>query len=55
LPAGNPLWTHPDITLTPHIAALTEPRTSVGKIAENVERLRRGEPPAHTVDFAAGY
>ena len=55
LPADSPLWAHPDITLTPHIAALTEPRTSVGKIAENVERLRRGEPPAHTVDFAAGY
>jgi glyoxylate/hydroxypyruvate reductase len=55
LPADSPLWDHPDITLTPHIAALTEPRTSVGKIAENVERLRRGEAPAHTVDFAAGY
>jgi len=55
LPADSPLWTHPGLTLTPHIAALTEPRTSVGKIAENVERLRRGESPAHTVDFAAGY
>ena len=43
LPADSPLWTHPGITLTPHIAALTEPRTSVGKIAENIERVRRGE------------
>jgi glyoxylate/hydroxypyruvate reductase A len=55
LPAGSPLWSHPGITITPHIAALTEPRTSVGKIAENIERVRRGEPPLNTVDFAAGY
>jgi len=55
LPAGSPLWSHPGITITPHIAALTEPRTSVGKIAENIERVRRGEAPRHLVDIAAGY
>jgi glyoxylate/hydroxypyruvate reductase A len=55
LPAGSPLWSHPGITITPHIAALTEPRTSVGKIAQNIERVRRGEAPLNTVDFAAGY
>jgi glyoxylate/hydroxypyruvate reductase A len=54
-PADNPLWSHPGITLTPHIAALSEPRTSVGKVAENIERVRRGEMPLNTVDFAAGY
>jgi glyoxylate/hydroxypyruvate reductase A len=55
LPADSPLWTHPGVTVTPHIAALTEPRTAVPSIAENVERLRRGAPPLHLVDFAAGY
>lgn len=55
LPADSPLWAHPGITLTPHIAALSEPRTSVGKIAENIELIRRGEKPLSTVDFAAGY
>jgi glyoxylate/hydroxypyruvate reductase A len=55
LPAESPLWTHPKVTLTPHIAALSEPRTSVGKIAENLERLRRGERPLALVDFEAGY
>ena len=39
----------------PHIAALTEPRTAVPSIVENVERVRRGEAPLHLVDFAAGY
>ncbi len=55
LPADSPLWSHPGITLTPHIAALTEPRTAVGKVAENIERVRRGDKPLNTVDFAAGY
>jgi len=55
LPADSPLWSHPGITLTPHIAALSEPRTSVGKVAENIERVRRGAPPLNLVDFAAGY
>ena len=55
LPPDNPLWSHPGITVTPHIAALTEPRTAVSKVAENIERVRRGEAPLNTVDFAAGY
>jgi glyoxylate/hydroxypyruvate reductase A len=55
LPPDSLLWTHPGVTVTPHIAALSEPRTSVGKIAENVECVRRGELPRNLVDFAAGY
>ena len=55
LPASDPLWQHPGVTITPHSAALTEPRTAIPKIVENVERVRRGETPAHLVDFAAGY
>jgi glyoxylate/hydroxypyruvate reductase A len=55
LPADSPLWRHPGVTVTPHSAALTEPRTAVEKIAENVERVRRGERPLNLVDFGAGY
>jgi glyoxylate/hydroxypyruvate reductase A len=55
LPPGDPLWRHPGITVTPHIAALTEPRTALPKIVENIERVRRGEPPLNRVDFDAGY
>ena len=51
----HPLWTHPGITVTPHAAALTEPRTAIPRIVENVERLRRGEPPLNLVDLDAGY
>ncbi len=55
LPADSPLWSHPGVTVTPHAAALTEPRTAVAKIVENIERLRRGSAPLHLVDRAAGY
>jgi len=55
LPASHPLWRHPGVTITPHTAALTEPRTAIPKIVDNIERLRRGEPPLNLVDFDAGY
>ena len=55
LPASSPLWKHPGVSITPHSAALTEPRTAIAKIVANVERVRRGETPLNLVDFAAGY
>jgi glyoxylate/hydroxypyruvate reductase A len=55
LPKEHPFWGHPALTITPHAAALTEPRTSVAKIRENVERVRNGQAPLNLVDFEAGY
>lgn len=55
LPADHPYWAHPAISLTPHIAALTEPRTALAMVATNIERFRRGEPPRALVNTQAGY
>ena len=55
LPADDPLWGRADVSITPHIAALTEPRTALEVVAGNVERVRRGQPPLHVVSFQAGY
>jgi glyoxylate/hydroxypyruvate reductase A len=55
LPAASPLWAHPGVSITPHTAALTEPRTAMARIVENVERVRTGQPPLNLVDFGAGY
>jgi glyoxylate/hydroxypyruvate reductase A len=55
LPAGHPFWTHERITVVPHISALTQPRTAVPVIAENIRRDRSGLPLLHEVDRARGY
>ena len=55
LPADNALWRHPKVTLTPHAAALTDARTAVPRIVENIERLRSGRPLLNVVDVERGY
>ena len=55
LPAGNPLWTHPKITIMPHIARRQRPIDVVPQIAENIRRLRAGEPLLQVIDLRAGY
>jgi glyoxylate/hydroxypyruvate reductase A len=55
LPAEHPYWTHPKITLTPHVASLTNPRTAAVPIAENLRRLRDGRPFLHLVNRRSGY
>lgn len=54
LPAASPLWTHPGITVTPHVSGwhLDE---GLDDVAENYRRLMAGEPLLHEVDRAAGY
>jgi len=55
LPATHPYWTHPNVTVTPHIASVTNPRTAAPVLAENLARLRRGEPAGPLVDRRRGY
>ena len=51
----SPLWTHPAITLTPHISGMTQVRSAAKLIASNVARLRAGEQPAPLLDRSRGY
>jgi len=55
LPAGHRFWGHPKITLTPHIASLTDPRTAVPQVVDNFRRFRAGKPLINRVDRANGY
>ncbi|MBM3539199.1 MAG: glyoxylate/hydroxypyruvate reductase A [Alphaproteobacteria bacterium] len=55
LPPEHPYWRHPKVTLTPHIASLTNPDTAVLPIAENLRRLSAGQPLLHLVDRESGY
>ena len=55
LPPGHPFWSHPQITVLPHVAALTDPRSAAEVVARNVRALREGRPIEHLVDRARGY
>jgi glyoxylate/hydroxypyruvate reductase A len=55
LPASHPFWRHPRVTVLPHAAALTDPRSAAMAAAANVRALRAGQPLAHVVDRARGY
>lgn len=55
LPAEHPFWTHPKVTVTPHVAAITQARTGIRHIADAIGRARRGEPLLHLVDRQRGY
>jgi len=55
LPAGHPFWDHPKIHVTPHVAGLTNPRTSAAQVVENIRRVRAGHAPLNLVDAARGY
>ena len=55
LPSDHPFWSHPCVTVTPHVAALTEPASAAAQVIENIRRARRGREPLHRVDLSAGY
>jgi len=55
LPGDSPLWRHPKILLTPHIATKTQAETAADIVIANLERHRRGEPMEHLVDRQRGY
>lgn len=55
LPAHSPLWRHPRVTVTPHIASLTNPRAVVPQMVANYRRVMAGERPHQLVDVERGY
>jgi glyoxylate/hydroxypyruvate reductase A len=55
LPADDPYWSHPGVTVTPHIASETRPDTAARVVVENIRRGEAGEPFLHLVDRSAGY
>jgi len=55
LPPGHPFWTHPRVTLTPHIASMTQPETAVEAVIGNIRRHRQGVPMIGLVDRVTGY
>ncbi len=55
LPTSHAFWSHPAITVLPHIAALTDTASAAQVVASNLRRLQRGQALMHLVDRQRGY
>jgi glyoxylate/hydroxypyruvate reductase A len=55
LPAAHAFWRHPQVTVLPHVAALTDERSASAVVAANLGALAAGTPIAHLVDRTRGY
>jgi glyoxylate/hydroxypyruvate reductase A len=55
LPAEHPFWLHPQVTVLPHAAAQTDPRSAAAVAAGNLRAARDGEALQHLVDRQRGY
>ncbi|HSW25743.1 MAG TPA: glyoxylate/hydroxypyruvate reductase A [Burkholderiaceae bacterium] len=55
LPSNHPLWLHPRVRITPHIASMTQPQSAARVVIDNLRRHARGEPLVGLVDRSRGY
>lgn len=55
LPPSHPFWDHPDITVTPHIASITDPASAAPQVVENYRRASAGKALLNQVDLKHGY
>lgn len=55
LDQNSPLWNHPAVTVTPHVAASSEPTVLAAEIVRQMERIESGEVPSGLVDRKSGY
>lgn len=55
LPTTHPFWQHSKVTVLPHVAAQTDPRSAAQVVAANIRALRGGKPLQHLVDRSRGY
>jgi len=55
LPKDHPFWTHPKITVWPHVAAQTNPNTAASQVAAAITAIMAGKMPENRVDWHRGY
>lgn len=55
LPADSPLWKHPRVAITPHVAAVTRPDEAMAYIAKTILQIDKGETPTGQVSLQHGY
>ena len=55
LPVSSPLWEAPNLHISPHNAAISEPSAIARYIAATILAFERGEPLPNVVDRRRGY
>ncbi|XP_028405380.1 uncharacterized protein LOC114527872 [Dendronephthya gigantea] len=55
LPNDSELWTHPQVTITPHIAGLSTDNQVIDSFMENFELFKEEKPMKYVVDWSKGY
>jgi glyoxylate/hydroxypyruvate reductase A len=55
LPAEHPFWSHRQVTVLPHVAAQTDPRSAAQIVAGNVQALRGAQALQALIDRRRGY
>lgn len=55
LPPESPFWTHPKVTVTPHIAAVSDPDYLSVYILQQIGNHEAGRPLENVVDRQRGY
>jgi len=55
LPAESPLWSHPKVTITPHLAARSDASQTAAAISRQLQALAEGQPLPLQVDRQRAY
>lgn len=55
LPDLHPFWTHPNIYVTAHTAAISRPEDVVAVFIDNARRFQKGQALNYQFEFARGY
>ncbi|MFX3623571.1 MAG: D-2-hydroxyacid dehydrogenase [Ectobacillus sp.] len=55
LPEHSPLWNHPQVTITPHISAITSPEEAAACFLETLDNIEQGKRIANEVNIERGY
>lgn len=55
LPTQSELWSHPRVVITPHNAAVSDPKSIANLLFEQIKRLKQGQDLLYKVDIQKGY
>lgn len=55
LPVEHPFWERSEITITPHIASVTNPEAAAPQIIENYHRIKERQPFINQINRKKGY